>query len=232
MITWINSFLSLLFPRYCAVCGNVLGKHNTFMCIKCDIDMPRTNLHLITDNRLEKLLWGRINNLQRAAGYFYYSKGSTYCDLIHEVKYNGNRELGEILGKSLTTEISDSGFFKSIDCIIPVPLHKKRYKERGYNQSEVIASGISKITGIPVVTDAIIRKKYTETQTRKSNFGRLENMEDAFEISPSYSHLDKHILLVDDIITTGATIAACGAVLQTKFPDIKISVLTIGFVPY
>lgn len=195
------------------------------------MDLPRTNFHLTPGNRLEKLLWGRIN-IERATSYFYYSKGSTYSQLLHQLKYKRQKELGVALGKSIATEISGSDFFNSIDLIIPVPLHKKRQKERGYNQSEQIAIGISEITNIPIASDYIVRKKYTETQTAKSNYERIENMEDVFEISSSCKYVSKHILLVDDIITTGATMAACGNVLQTSQSDAKISILTIGFVPY
>ncbi len=194
--------------------------------------MPRTNFHLIRDNRLEKLFWGRIDNLQKATAYFYYSKGSKYRALLHLLKYRGCSDLGKILGKCMATEILESGFFNSIDLIIPVPLHKKRYKERGYNQSELIAHGISEVTEIPIVSDIIIRRKYTETQTRKSGFERLENMEKAFEVLSSDVYAGKHILLIDDIITTGATIAACGVVLQSQQKNVKISVLAIGLVPY
>ncbi|NDV60504.1 ComF family protein [Bacteroides sp. 519] len=229
MKTWIHSFFSILFPKYCPVCGCILYEEN-FFCIKCDLDLPRTHFHLNRDNSLESQFWGKVD-IQRATAYFYYRKGSPYRELLYALKYRGQKELGQKLGARIATEISESDFFDSIDLLIPVPLHKNRYKERGYNQSEQIAIGISKVTGIPVETGVIIRQQQTETQTRKSHYARLENMEGVFELSPLCNCDNKHVLLIDDIITTGATITSCARVLQTNLHNIKISILAIGFVP-
>lgn len=228
MKTWLNAFLSLLFPRYCVICNNVLSKGEEYLCMRCNMDMPRTNYHQITDNPMEQLLWGRIA-VERATAWFFYTKGSPYNYLIHQLKYKGQKDIGCMAGRYLASEIKNSTFFNDIDFIVPIPLHPKRLRTRGYNQSERIAQGISDITGIPVKTDYIVRKKNTQTQTRRSRYTRIENMEEVFQLTSPGENTDRHILLVDDIVTTGATIASCGRVLQQD-NNIRISIISLGFV--
>lgn len=226
MKNWIESFLSILFPRYCIVCSTILGKGEECLCISCNIGLPRTNYHLEKDNFMEKLLWGRVP-LEHATSYLFYYRGSDYRKIIHRLKYNGQEEVGRLMGAQLTTEIIGSGFFDSIDIIIPVPLHRKRLHQRGYNQSEIIARGISEITGIAVDNSLVTRKRNTGTQTQQTVFNRSENMEDAFIFSGKEEIINKHILLVDDVLTTGATIAACSKALE-KAGCKRISVITLA----
>lgn len=192
------------------------------------MDMPRTNYHQITDNQMEQLLWGRVE-VERATAWFFYTKGSPYNSLIHQLKYKGQKEIGCMAGRYLASEIKCSTFFNDIDFIVPVPLHPKRLRTRGYNQSEQIARGISDITGIPVRTSLIVRKKNTQTQTRRSRYTRIENMEEVFQLTSSDENEGKHILLVDDIVTTGATIVSCANALQQE-GNIRISIISLGFV--
>lgn len=223
---WFSSFLALLFPRCCLVCGRPLAKGEECICTMCNINLPRTNYHLREDNPVEQLFWGKIP-LERATSFFFYRKGSDFRQILHQLKYGGQKELGVIMGRYMASEFLPSGFFKGIDLIIPVPLHKKKQQLRGYNQSEWIARGIVAVTGIPMNTESIIRKKNTETQTRKSTFERWENVDGIFELHSFECFQGKHVLIVDDVLTTGATTVACASALM-KVQGIRISILTLA----
>lgn len=168
---WFGAFLSLLFPRCCVVCGRPLAKGEECICAVCNMDLPRTDYHLRRDNPVELLFWGKFP-LERATSFFYYRKGSDFRRILHLLKYGGQKEIGAIMGRYMAAELIESGFFQGIDVIIPIPLHETKQRIRGYNQSEWIARGIAAVTGIPVDTEAVVRRKYTETQTRKSIFER------------------------------------------------------------
>lgn len=190
--------------------------------------MPRTHYHLVKDNPVERYFWGQIP-IERATAYIYYSKGSDYRLIVHKLKYNGRKEIGEIMGRYMATELLESGFFEGIDLLIPVPLHLKKLKSRGFNQSEWIAHGISAITRIPIDSSSVTREIYTETQTHKSIFERRENMENAFRICYPERFRNKHILIVDDVLTTGSTIISCASAFSAV-ENLRISVLTFGMV--
>lgn len=223
---WLSSFLSLLFPRCCLVCGRPLAKGEECICTMCNINLPRTNYHLQEDNPVEQLFWGKIP-LERATSFFFYRKGSDFRQILHQLKYGGRKELGATMGRYMASELLPSGFFKGIDVIIPVPLHKKKQQLRGYNQSEWIVRGIAAVTGISVNTESIIRRKNTETQTRKSTFERWENVDGIFELYSSEHLQGKHVLVVDDVLTTGATTVACASALM-EVQGIRISILTLA----
>ncbi len=192
----------------------------------CLAGLPRTNFHQLKDNQVEKNLWGKLP-VERATSFLYYTKGGDVSRILYELKYHGYKEVGEVMGRIAAAELSSSVFFKDIDYLIPVPLHKKRQRWRGYNQSEWIAFGISKITGIPVLAGALKRNIYTETQTHKGLFGRWENVKDIFSCTDPASLQGKHILLVDDVLTTGATLVACADALK-DVPGVRISVFTLA----
>ena len=223
---WLGSFLSLLFPRCCLVCGRPLAKGEECICTMCNINLPRTNYHLQEDNPVEQLFWGKVP-LERATSCFFYRKGSDFRQILHQLKYGGRKELGATMGRYMASELLPSGFFKGIDVIIPVPLHKKKQQLRGYNQSEWIVRGIAAVTGISVNTESIIRRKNTETQTRKSTFERWENVDGIFELHSSEHLPGKHVLIVDDVLTTGATTVACASALM-EVQGIRISILTLA----
>lgn len=223
---WLQAFLSLLFPRCCVVCGAPLAKGEECICAMCNIDLPRTDYHLWKDNPVERQFWGKIP-LGRATSFFFYRKGSDFRQILHQLKYGGRKEIGAIMGRYMAAELKGSGFFEGIDMIIPVPLHKKKERIRGYNQSEWIARGIAAVTGIPVNKDLVVRRINTETQTRKSLLQRWENVEGIFEQNHSESLAGKHVLIVDDVLTTGATTVACASCLA-EAEGIRISVLTLA----
>ncbi|GAA6244045.1 ComF family protein [Bacteroides fragilis] len=179
------------------------------------------------DNPVECLFWGRIPGLKRASSFLFYRKGSDFRRILHLLKYGGYKELGEVMGRYMAAELSSGGFFDGVDMIIPVPLHRKKQKLRGYNQSEWIARGIASVTGIPLCAECMIREKNTETQTRKSTFERWENVEGIFRICDTVHFEGKHVLLVDDVLTTGATTVACASAFA-RVSGIRISVLTLA----
>lgn len=150
---WFLSFVHLFFPRQCAVCGSSLQEGEEGICIRCNMNMPRTNYHLREDNSVERMFWGKIP-LERGTSFFYYHKGSDFRHILHQLKYGGRKDLGEIMGRFMAAELAATGFFRGIDVIIPVPLHPRKQKLRGYNQSECIARGVSAVTGIPIVLRA------------------------------------------------------------------------------
>lgn len=227
MNTWFHSFWSLLFPRCCVVCGSPLSRGEECLCTCCNINLPRTGFHLRKDNPVECLFWGRIPGLKRASSFLFYRKGSDFRRILHLLKYGGYKVLGEVMGRYMSAELSSGEFFDGVDMIIPVPLHRKKQKLRGYNQSEWIARGIASVTGIPLCAECMIREKNTETQTRKSTFERWENVEGIFRLCDTVHFEGKHVLLVDDVLTTGATTVACASAFA-GVSGIRISVLTLA----
>lgn len=224
--TWFFSFVHLFFPRQCAVCGASLQEGEEGICMRCNMDMPRTNYHLRKDNPVERMFWGKMP-LERATSCFFYHKGSDFRRILHQLKYGGRKDLGEVMGRFMAAELSAIGFFNGIDVIIPVPLHPRKQKQRGYNQSECIARGVSAVTGISIDTASVVRKKYTETQTRKSSYERWENVDGIFRLRHSASFVGKHILIIDDVLTTGATTTACADAFK-EVEGVRISVLTLA----
>lgn len=223
---WFNAFLSLFFPRCCVVCGRSLAKGEEGVCTRCNMDLPRTNFHLETDNPVEQCFWGKLP-LQRATSFFFYRKGSDFRRILHLLKYGGNKELGAVMGRYMASELLPSGFFEGIDVIIPVPLHKKKQRLRGYNQSEWIAQGVASVVGVSVDTESVKRWKNTETQTRKFTFERWVNVDGIFKLHHPESFAGKHVLIVDDVLTTGATTVACASCF-IEVEGVRMSLLTLA----
>jgi ComF family protein len=188
--------------------------------------MPFTNNHLLEENEITDIFAGRLN-LQAACALFYYHSGSKYHRLLHDLKYKSKKEIGVELGRLLGYNIKESPFFDQIDFIVPVPLHPKKKLLRGYNQSMCIAKGISEITGIPADDNTLIRNVNTETQTKKSRIERWENVSNIFELK-SDKFKNKHLLIVDDVITTGSTIEACAIKLQEQNSKISVASLAVA----
>ena len=225
MSIWTDLW-KLFFPQCCLICGKTLLEGEEYLCFQCLSNIPRTHLYLRKDNEMEKELWGKFP-IERASAYLYYSKGGDVKKLLTDLKYRGNADLGSFLGRCMTREMLSSGFFQGVDGIIPVPLHPRKQKIRGYNQSIMLANGISSVTNIPVWNDLLVRTQYTQTQTRKGSYERWLNVKDMFKCTSPERLRDKHVLLVDDVFTTGATLVACADAFR-QIPGLRFSVLTLA----
>jgi ComF family protein len=222
-----DDFISLLFPRLCYGCGNHLMRNETLICTECFVLIPRTNYHLNPDNPVSQLFWGRCL-IMKAAAFSYYTRDSRIRKLIHQLKYKGIKEIGSELGRIYAGTLRSSGFLEDIDLIIPVPLHPSKKRQRGFNQSDIISQGISDVSGIPVDTKMLVRRTVSKTQTRKSRYDRWTNVHDIFRVMDENRLKGLHILLVDDVITTGSTIEACASELL-KAENTKVSVAALAF---
>ena len=189
--------------------------------------MPRTGYsNNPYENEMAKLFWAQIP-VERAAALFHYESHAETANIIYQLKYKDHPEIGPLMGRMVATELKRDGFFDGIDVIVPVPLTKERLRQRGYNQSEEIAKGVSEITGLPINKDVVKRTVFKGSQTRRSRWDRQENVEYAFKLIHGEPIAGKHLLIVDDVVTTGATIIACAKEL-VKAGNVKISVLSLG----
>jgi ComF family protein len=222
-----DDFISLLFPRLCYACGNHLLRNENLICTECYVVIPRTNYHCVEDNPVAQLFWGRCL-IEKAAAFSYYNKGNRIRNLIHNLKYKGIREIGYELGKIYGVSLKASGFTNDIDLIIPVPLHPVRKRIRGFNQSESISIGIADAACLPVDIKSLVRTMVSATQTKRSRYERWTNVEGIFKVIDPQTILGKHVLLVDDVITTGSTIESCTNELL-KFEGVKVSVVALAF---
>lgn len=223
-----NECWDFFLPRHCVICHDRLLTAQVHICLSCLIKLPRTPFLWSEGNEFEQNLWGKLP-LVRATSYLHYAKGGDVRKLLYELKYYHNPTIGLFLGKCMAQELLPLGFFKGIDYIIPVPLHPKKERKRGYNQSKMIAQGVSDITQIAILSDQLARKQYNETQTDKGLYERWANVQNIFTLSSPTQLVGKHILLIDDVFTTGATIVACAdAFCQVN--NLRISVLTLAYV--
>lgn len=227
-ISFWHRLLDFISPRCCVVCGHRLSVSEEIICVRCNFHLPRTGFQRNPyENEMAKLFWGQIP-IERATSLFYYEAHAETANILYELKYRDHPEIGEVMGRMLAKEIQPSGFFDGIDEIIPIPLAKKRLRQRGYNQSMEIARGVSEMTGLPILNKVVERTAFEGSQTRKGRWGRNENVEYVFKLADGSAIRGKHLLLIDDVVTTGATIIACAKELL-KVPDIKISVFSLGF---
>ncbi len=221
-----KDLLSLLFPRYCKVCGRRLMHCEQHLCISCLLDLPRTHYESDSNNQLMQhfMEWPEV---VRATAYFNYYKEGRYSKLIHALKYHDQPEVGVFLGRLAVTELHASGFFEGLDLIVPIPLSKKRLRKRGYNQCDYIARGIGEVTGVALCADCVERTVDTDTQTHKGRVERWKNTEGIFRVTKPEELMGKHVLIVDDVATTGATFHACISTLLT-IPGVRVSVFALA----
>ena len=224
----LTRLINLITPRRCVMCGCRLAIGEDVVCTACNIELPRTG-HPASprNNELARLFWGRIP-VERAAALFYYRAHSAPGDVIYSMKYRSHPETGELMGRMAAKEFAACGFFDGIDAIVPVPLAKKRQRERGYNQSLEIARGVSAVTRIPITSKALKRKSFEASQTKMNRWQRNENVEDVFLLTDGNAVKGKHILIIDDVVTTGATVISCAKELM-KAGGTRFSVMSLGF---
>lgn len=230
---WLECLKDLLFPRRCEICGRLLPLDWEYMCGDCLEDLPLTYYWDWEGNPAEKKLWVRTY-LHRVVPLFFYTRESKYISLIHKIKYQGNIRLGHYMGKMLGEKIKTA--LPDIDYIVPIPLHPIRRWRRGYNQAEVIARGVAEVlfgreaANIHLLTYALKRKKYTRTQTRQRMDQKWGNVSDAFKVRTPAPLAGKHILIIDDVLTTGATAESAYTAIVKECRDCKVSFASLGYV--
>lgn len=222
----LRDLFRILFPELCCHCGEPLVGDEQYLCTACMMHTTWAGGAGHPDNNVEQRLLGRIP-CQAAAALLIFQKDTPVQSIAHQIKYHGNYRMARQYGHLLGVELERSGRFQDVDCIVPVPLHWRKQLERGYNQSQLLAEAVAKVLHRPVEAHNLYRKRYTDTQTRKNRLDRLDNMEGVFGLRRPEAWTDRHILLIDDIITTGATTEACYRALQ-GVPGLKISVASLA----
>lgn len=226
-ISFWTRLLDLISPRLCVICGHRLSVTEEVICSKCNLHLPRTFFQQDPyENVMAKLFWGQIP-VERAAALFYFEAHAETANIIYELKYRNHPEIGEVMGRMMARELQSTGFFDGMDAIVPVPLAKKRQRQRGYNQSVEIARGVSAVTGLPIYNKVVRRTVFEGSQTNKGRWERNENVEKVFELADDDNIDGKHLLIIDDVVTTGATVIACAKEL-VRAGDVKVSVLALG----
>jgi ComF family protein len=225
-----SDFISLFFPRYCYACMEQLLKTEECICLNCRHELPKTNYHLEDLNPMMIKMYGKAP-VVFGSSYLRFVKSGKVQRLLHQLKYKNRAEIGNILGECYGSDLSSKMEMHNVDLVVPVPLHKNKLKKRGYNQSEGFAKGLSRTLGIEMRADILTRVKHSTTQTKKSKIARWENVENIFKVGSPLIIVDKHILLVDDVITTGATLASCANELLVKGAA-SVSVVTIAVAEY
>lgn len=227
LLQLFQDIIALVFPKICYGCGTLLDSFEKVICTACHVDAPLTDFHLLQQNNLQEKFkeWFAVRN---ATALFYFQKEGVVAALIHQFKYNGVVEIGVFLGNWLGWQIKESPFYKEIHLIVPVPLHRKRERKRGFNQALIIAKEISSVIEVPLMENALVRKKNTKQLAHIGIDERWKEIENAFEVNPILENSSKNFLLVDDVITTGATLNACSQSLQ-KCCNGEISIAALAF---
>ena len=226
-MNFLSNFFTLLYPESCPVCRNALLAGEKIICTLCLYKLPKTNFHLSDQNPIQELFFGRID-IQHSGAYLNFRKGGGVQQLIHEFKYKSQLEIGQFLGENYGFDLMEALWIQSLDFVIPIPLHPDKLRKRGFNQSEIFASGIAKILDLPLGSEMLKRAKFSETQTKKSKYQRWENVKGIFEVTADEQLKDKHVLLVDDVITTGATMEAATQCL-IEDAGARVSVVAMAF---
>lgn len=224
---WFQDAIHFLFPNVCACCGISLYAHEPVVCQMCLTDLPQTFFHLEPDNPVEKVFWGRIP-LATATSIFHFNKGNRVQTLIHGLKYKNRPDIGQELGRVFGPGLLMNPVLAAAHAFVPVPLHSGKLKKRGYNQSEEIAKGFSASMNIPLLSNVLQREKPTETQTKKSRSDRWENVKEVFSVKNENLIAGKNLILVDDVVTTGATLEACAKALLVAGCS-SVSLLTLAY---
>ncbi|WP_313806649.1 ComF family protein [Flavobacterium sp.] len=223
----LKNLLNLLFPNLCNGCKTLLLSNEKTICLRCRHELPYTNHLQQPDNETFKKFYGKLP-VEHASSIVYFQKEGITQQLIHNLKYKGTEEVGHFFGALYAENINQNHILKTVDYIIPVPLHPKKLRERGYNQVTTFGKALAANSGKNYLENILFRTQYSKTQTQKNIIGRAEATKDIFDVKFSETDYGKHFLLIDDVITTGATLQDCGRALL-KIPGAKISVLTIAY---
>lgn len=223
----LSDFIALIFPHLCSACDDALYKNESVLCTSCRFKLPQTNFHLKEDNPVARLFWGKAE-VHAATAFYYFRKGDRMQKLMHGLKYKGRQDIGVELGRIMGASLATEGLFTNVDIIVPVPLHPKRQRKRGYNQATCLASGMAETMNRPYNEHCLYRALANPTQTRKGKFERWQNVESVFALRDAQQFENKHLLLVDDVVTTGSTLEACAHQLNT-IPGTRVSIATAAF---
>jgi competence protein ComFC len=222
-----QDLINLFYPNICEICDTELYKNQNILCTSCVNEIPITNFHLDNENSVKKVFYGRVP-IENATSLLVFKKKGSVQKLIHRLKYRGHQEIGSYLGKWMGAELAKTSAYLDIDLVLPVPLHKKKLKARGFNQVEKFGKEIALALQVPYIDDVLLKKHFSTTQTLKTRLARWGNIEESFVLVHPEKIRNKHILLVDDLITTGATLEACSDVLL-EAGNVKISIVTMAF---
>lgn len=224
-----DDLLDLLSPRYCAICGARLGTSEREVCTKCLLDIPYFVDVKFEDNLVTRQFWGRVP-VERGSSYMLYNKSDSSHLLLVQLKYSHRPDVGRWIGELMASDLRPKGFFDNVDCIMAVPLHWRRQLKRGYNQSEQLARGVAKVTGLPLLKGYVRRIRNNPTQTHKTAEERYENVKELFRLRRRIPY--SSVLLIDDVLTTGATLTSCIKAILEQQPELRISVLTMAKANY
>ena len=225
----LEGFAGLFWPNVCVCCSTGLTRGEEYICSHCMYELPTTNFHREHDNPVAQIFWGRATVEHATAGY-YFRRGNRIQHLVHQVKYKGLKQMGTVLGREMGKSLRESRF-ADVDLIAPVPLHQQKLRKRGYNQSEWIARGIANVMNKPLDVHTLVRRIFSSSQTQRKRFDRWENVDSGFELVNLETFAGRHVLLIDDVMTTGATLEACAhAVLSA--PETKVSVASLSYTSF
>lgn len=225
MRTYFTDFLSLIYPSLCLGCKQPLPKGSKYICPKCHYNLPKTNTYKLKDHIFKEKFEGVVP-VEHVLVYTYFIKNGIMQQVLHDLKYNDNQEIGAMIGRWFGHDLLLGGFADSFDLIIPVPLHSDKLKKRGYNQAAAFGSGLSEVLAIPQLEEGLVRNANIESQTRKSKVRRIQNVDGIFEAADASTLKGARILLVDDVLTTGSTLIACAEpLINAKAKSVSIAVM-------
>jgi len=223
--TAVADIVDLFYPELCPACNRTIMKFEDRLCMDCLFELPFTDMHNIEDNMIEQRLWGKLD-FEAATAMLYFKKGGRVQNALHQLKYHGHLDIGRKLGEMLADELLKCSRFDDVDVVVPVPLHPEKLSSRGYNQCDLIAEGMEN-KGYMVCLDALSRSLHNPSQTRKGIYKRWENVSGIFSLHNAAELKNKHVLLIDDVITSGATLEACAKALK-RIPGIRVSIAAVA----
>jgi ComF family protein len=221
-----RGFLHLIYPELCAACGSDMPGDDSCFCLRCQLKAAVSDMYLAQENEFTGRFWGRLQ-LERGAALYYFARRSPIQRALHQLKYRNKPDIGSRIGRAFGKKLLASGAFQTVDVIVPVPLHAKKERLRGYNQSALFAEGLGDVMGIPVQNNVLVRRSFTGSQTKKKRMERFDNVGSVFALERPQAVANKHVLLVDDVLTTGATLEECGRILL-QTPGTRLSMATIA----
>ncbi|MGY5352427.1 ComF family protein [Wenyingzhuangia sp. IMCC45533] len=224
----LKDMRDLFVPYRCTHCKEIVNQNKVFLCASCFLELEETSFTNYRNNPLEKLFWGHVDIVKASSIYFYH-KNSPIQTLLKSLKYGGLESFGLFAAKNIISNPEFDTFSADIDCITIIPLHPKKQKKRGYNQVEVFGKKIADYTNKPFYKDLLLKIKNTKSQTTQNKELRIENVKNSFTVNPKYNLKNQNILLIDDVLTTGATLISCSKALNKSF-DVNISIITIACV--